>query len=173
MEYSPVSTGWVCVATEGDTIDGRKIEPSWITDLAETYNPKLYTALIWEEHNRDLDNLGEVLEARSETSAGLKKLYVRIRPTAKLMSYNEHGQKLFCSIEVKDDFPDVGRFYLSGLAVTDSPASIGTDRLKFSVNKRYFSRFDAKTLISNPIAFSLKDSITMAGKGWVSAISNN
>lgn len=173
MEYSPIATGWVCVATEGTTIDGRKIERCWIVDLAETYNPKLYTALIWEEHNRDLDNLGEVLEARCENSEGLMKLYVRLRPTSKLMSYNERGQKLFCSIEVEDDFRDSGRFYLGGLAVTDSPASIGTDRLKFSVNKRYFARKGSKTRISNPIAFSLADSLSMSGKGWVSAISGN
>lgn len=173
MEYSPVTTGWVCVATEGTTIDRRKIEADWIVDLAETYNPNLYTALIWEEHDRDLDNLGEVLEARCEKVGGLMKLYARLRPTAKLMSYNERGQKLFCSIEFEDDFRNEGRFYLSGLAVTDSPASVGTDRMRFSAKQRYFNQVCAKTLISKPVSFRLSESLLPAGKGWVSAIANN
>ncbi len=171
MDYSPLSSGWVCVATEGTTVDGRRIEAEWLADMAQTYSPALYTALIWEEHNRNLDNLGEVLEVRSEVSEGLTRLYARIRPTAKLMSYNEQGQKLFSSIEIEEDFQGNGRFYLGGLAVTDSPASTGTDRLRFSVNKRYFARAGAKTLMSKPIAFTLPESQLLPRKGWFYAMS--
>ncbi len=171
MDYSPLSTGWVCVATEGATVDGRRIEAEWLVDMAQTYNPAVYTALIWEEHNRNLDNLGEVLEVCSEVSESLTRLYARIRPTAKLMSYNELGQKLFSSIEIEEDFQGNGRFYLGGLAVTDSPASTGTDRLRFSVNKRYFARAGAKTLISKPVTFTLPKSQISTSKGWVNAIS--
>lgn len=170
MTDSQLTTGWICIATEGTTLDGRKIESQWLLDMAETYDVRTYTALIWEEHKRDRDNLGEVLALRSDKQSGIVHLYARIRPTAKLMSYNELGQKLFCSIEVEEDFQDKGHFYLSGLAVTDSPASIGTDRLRFSANRSYFSKRGVKAKISKPREFSLSNAIIMAGKGWVSAI---
>ncbi|AYH48887.1 capsid protein [Dickeya fangzhongdai] len=167
MNDSQLSTGWFCVATQGSTIDGRYIEPEWLIDMAQTYDPKRYTALIWEEHRRDADNLGEVLAARHEVHQGEMRLYVRIRPTARLVRYNENGQKLFCSIEVAEDFPSEGRFYLSGLAVTDSPASGGTSRLSFSRNRAYFSRRSKPIHCSRPVSchFSLSPS------GWFAAIS--
>nr|WP_229690253.1 GPO family capsid scaffolding protein [Yersinia enterocolitica] len=71
---------------------------------------------------------------------------------------------------MEEDFQDKGHFYLSGLAVTDSPASIGTDRLRFSANRSYFSKRGVKAKISKPREFSLSDATIMAGKGWVSAI---
>src|SRR5262249_53208173 len=41
-------------------------------------------------------------------------------------------QKVFTSIEVSPEFADSGKAYLFGLAVTDSPASLGTSMLAFS-----------------------------------------
>ncbi|GKV94228.1 GPO family capsid scaffolding protein [Pectobacterium aroidearum] len=167
MNDSQLTTGWFCVATEGITIDGRYIDPAWLKDMGVTYNPSRYTALIWGEHKRTGDNLGEVLAAKHEVIDGESRLFVRIRPTAQLVSYNEKGQKLFCSIEIEEDFPEAGRFYLSGLAVTDSPASVGTDRIRFSANRAYFSRRGKRARLSQPIPcqFSLSPS------GWYSAIS--
>ncbi len=68
------------------------------------------------------------------------------------------------------EFYAKGHFYLSGLVVTDSPASIGTDRLRFSANRSYFSKRGGKAKISKPREFSLSNATIMAGKGWVSAI---
>ncbi|WP_336803761.1 GPO family capsid scaffolding protein [Erwinia aphidicola] len=170
MVESRLSTGWICVASEGDTVDGRKIEPAWLTGMAATYDPAYYTALIWEEHDRSLGNLGEVLAVRAAIHDGMTRLYARLHPTSRLLAYNELGQKLFCSIEVEEDFAGQGGFYLGGLAVTDTPASIGTERLRFSANQRYFSRRGRRQLVSRPTVFNLKQGMNMAGKGWASAI---
>ncbi|PNB14442.1 GPO family capsid scaffolding protein, partial [Pseudomonas sp. DP16D-E2] len=41
-------------------------------------------------------------------------------------------QKLFTSIEIQPEFADTGKPYLRGLAITDDPASLGTQPLHFS-----------------------------------------
>lgn len=170
MNTSELSTGWVCVASEGDTVDGRRIESEWLKDMAETYDTAYYTALIWEEHDRGLANLGEVLALCAERRDGVMRLLARMRPTSRLLAYNEKGQKLFCSIEVEDNFAGKGRFYLGGLAVTDTPASIGTERLRFSANSKYFSLRGRRQIVSRPSVLNLAEAMAMAGKGWVSAI---
>lgn len=45
---------------------------------------------------------------------------------------NKDRQKVYSSIEVNPSFAGTGKAYLEGLAVTDSPASLGTEMLKFS-----------------------------------------
>ncbi|OTA15366.1 phage capsid protein [Xenorhabdus vietnamensis] len=171
MSELQLTTTWICVATEGQTVDKRVIEAQWLYEIAETYDTNYYTALIWEEHNRALDNLGEVLAARTDVIDGKARLYVRLRPNLKLMEYNRQGQKLFCSIEVEEDFQGKGIFYLFGLAVTDSPASVGTDRLKFSINRSHFSRKKSKLSISSPRVFNLSDGLKNTKNRWFTAIS--
>ncbi|MEY0282532.1 GPO family capsid scaffolding protein [Providencia rettgeri] len=167
-----LTTVWICVATSGQTLDGRHIEPEWLTGIADNYDPTYYTALIWEEHNRKLDNLGEVLAAKAEESNGETKLYTRLRPNLKLLEYNKQGQKLFCSIEVEEDFRgQKGVFYLGGLAVTDSPSSVGTNRLEFSINRSHFSRKKSRISLSSPTAFNLSDGLKGTKNRWFSAIS--
>lgn len=132
-----------CVAVEGATTDGRQIERSWIEDMAATYNPTVYSARIWIEHMRSMlpDSpfraYGDVtaLKAEEITVAGEKKLalFAQIEPTNDLVNIvNKLKQKLFTSIEVSPKFADSGKAYLMGLAVTDSPASIGTSMLAFA-----------------------------------------
>lgn len=55
---SHLKTDWLCVATEGDTVDGRVIERQWIIDMGETYDYSHYVALIWPEHEDDCGNFG-------------------------------------------------------------------------------------------------------------------
>jgi hypothetical protein len=133
---------WFRVAVEGATTDGRQIERQWLIDAAETYNPNTYAARIWVEHFRSVlpDSpfraYGDVLAAKTEEVEvnGVKKLalFVQIEPTADLISMNKARQKLYTSIEINPKFADTGRAYLDGLAVTDSPASLGTEMLAFS-----------------------------------------
>ncbi|MEC6798187.1 GPO family capsid scaffolding protein [Photobacterium sp. S4TG1] len=127
-----ITTDWVRIATAGETVDGRTIEASWITDMAETYNSKKYAALIWPEHTRWGGNYGEVLEVKAEEVEGETTLFARLSPNSRLVFANEQGQMLYTSIEVHPDFQKTGKAYLIGLAVTDSPASTGTDKLSFN-----------------------------------------
>ncbi len=124
---------WFKVATSGPTIDGRKIEPGWLEDMASTYNPAEYCANIFEEHFSFLGNYGYVHELKTEQDDKERTcLYARIAPSPRLLKANKDGQLMHTSIKVNPDFANTGKCYLEHLAVTDTPASLGTDRLSFS-----------------------------------------
>lgn len=121
------------VAQSGPTIDGRVIEKQDIIDMAETYDPKLYTANIFYEHERWFDALGTVYRVYyQEEDNGELGLYAQVRPNEQFLELNDKGVKLFPSIEITPTFPKTGKAYLSGLAATDSPASLGTEEFYFS-----------------------------------------
>lgn len=134
-------TGWVIAATEGATVDGRTITKQWIEDMAAQYSTDEYTALIWPEHFRSTwgpfegKNWGTVDEVKASTTGGKLRLYVKLTANDYLLEANKDGQKLFMSIEPNTDYKGTGKAYLQGIAVTDSPASTGTTRLKFSVGE--------------------------------------
>lgn len=176
MSDSQLMTNWICVCAEGDTVDGRDIKRQWIMDAAELYDPNLYTALLWPEHSRNYGNRGRVLAAKcQEGDDGIMRLYVQLCPNISLMQANAEGQLLFCSAEFTPDgnFRGTGKSYLEGLGVTDSPASVYTERMRFSKrhkNKRYGAL--------KPLAFdevkAIKEEVKMSGnkkKGWRSMFS--
>ncbi|SEM52153.1 GPO family capsid scaffolding protein [Halomonas caseinilytica] len=127
------------VATEGATTDGREIKREWIKQMAANYDPAKYGARVWMEHMRGVFHdgpfaaLGDVtaVEAK-EVEDGKLALFADIDPTDRLKEMNKQRQKIYSSIEVNPSFSDTGEAYLEGLAVTDSPASLGTEMLKFS-----------------------------------------
>ena len=125
-------TDFVCVATSGKTADGREISAADLHAMAESYDPSVYTANIWLEHYRFLSNFGQVKELKAEEEGEKTKLYARLAPNARLLELNREGVGLFTSIEITPNFADTNAAYLTGLAVTDSPASIGTTQLHFS-----------------------------------------
>lgn len=136
-------TGWVIAATEGATInDGRTITKQWIEEIAENYSIDEYTALIWPEHFRsswgpfDGKNWGSVDKVKKGYKGGKLRLFVKLTANSYLLDANEDDQKLFMSIEPEPNYADTGKCYLIGLAVTDSPASTGTTRLKFSMGEK-------------------------------------
>ncbi|HDL7014685.1 TPA: GPO family capsid scaffolding protein [Yersinia enterocolitica] len=137
MSGSQLTTNFIRIATEGKTVDGREIDAQWIIDMAESYNPNVYTALIWPEHERWWGNMGEIQELTYGEEEGLMRLYARMCPNVELLQANRNGQLLFCSIEPSEtlNFRDTGKPYLEGLGVTSSPASIGTERLRFSAKR--------------------------------------
>lgn len=161
----PKTSDWVIVATEGSTVDGRKITKSWINDMAALYSKDEYTALIWPEHYRSSwapfegKNWGVVEELKAEEKDGKLRLFAKITPNQYLIDANKDGQKLFTSIEPNPDYKGEGRCYLEGLAVTDSPASTGTTQLKFSRGNGKEISFEAGALeeIDLSECFSLSD----------------
>ncbi|ALJ29722.1 phage capsid scaffolding protein [Stenotrophomonas acidaminiphila] len=131
------------IAVEGDTTDGRVIEKTWLQQMADSYNPTTYGARIWMEHIRSMlpDSpfraYGDVtaLKAEEVTIEGEKKLglFAQIEPTDDLVKMvNVLKQKVFTSMEIDPKFAGTGKAYLTGLGVTDTPASLGTERLAFS-----------------------------------------
>ena len=134
------------VATEGATTDGRNIDRATIEQIAATYNPKTYGARIWLEHIRGIlpdsqfKAYGDVIAVKAEevdTGNGKKlALFAQIEPTPELVAINKAKQKLYTSLEIQPDFADSAQPYLVGLGVTDSPASLGTEALKFSASRK-------------------------------------
>lgn len=133
---------WFVVATEGATTDGRTINRTWIEQMAANYDPKKYGARINLEHikwrymwNDDPHSkcYGDVIGLKTEENAeGKLQLLAQIDPTDDLIKLNKDRQKIYTSIECDPNFADSGEAYLVGLAVTDNPASLGTEMLVFS-----------------------------------------
>ncbi|MBR7196869.1 GPO family capsid scaffolding protein [Pseudomonas sp. 14A] len=128
---------WKRVATSGPTVDGREILPQELRDIAETYTPAKYTAVIWCDHERWPGSHGTVFAVRlveegDDLEPGQIALEAQLKPNDRLLYLNDQGQKLFTSIEITPNFAGSGKAYLTGLAVTDSPASLGTQELYFS-----------------------------------------
>jgi len=139
------------VATEGDTTDGRKIERSWIQDMADTYNPVMYGARVNLEHIRGVTPaspfkaLGDVTALKAQpVENGKLGLFAQIDPTADLVAMNHARQKIYSSVEVSPNFANTGKAYMVGLAVTDSPASLGTDVLSFAASHPDLKMFDGR-----------------------------
>lgn len=133
---------WFVVATEGATTDGRTINRTCIEQMAANYDPKKYGARVNLEHikwrymwNDDPHSkcYGDVVGLKTEENAeGKLQLLAQIDPTDDLIKLNKDRQKIYTSIECDPNFADTGEAYLVGLAVTDNPASLGTEMLVFS-----------------------------------------
>ncbi|QNS14274.1 GPO family capsid scaffolding protein [Mannheimia bovis] len=132
VSKSKLRTDFICIATSGTTVDGREITKQELLDMAETYSTDLYTANMWPEHRRWF-NFGQVLEVKVEEVSGELKLFAVLAPNDHLISWNKDGQYLFTSIEITPNFRGSGKSYLTGLGVTDSPASVGTTQLQFNI----------------------------------------
>lgn len=127
------------VATSGPTIDGREIKPEWLKQAAANYDTNIYAARINVEHlrsmspNGEFGAFGDVTGLKAETGKdGKVALYAEIEPNEKAIAANKAGQKVYTSIEIVENFAGTGEAYLVGLALTDSPASLGTERLNFT-----------------------------------------
>lgn len=133
---------WTRIAVEGATTDGRKIERTWIEQMAAQYSPNTYGARINCEHIKwawpggEFGAYGDVVALKAEEVEinGDKKLALlaQLEPNDALLALNKAGQKIYTSIEVQPEFADTGKAYLVGLAITDTPASLGTEALSFS-----------------------------------------
>ena len=145
------------IGVEGDTCDGRIISASDIQEMAETYDPRVYGCRINLEHLRGLlpdgvfKRYGDVVELKAEKidddSAlnGKWALFAKITPTDDLIAMNKAAQKVYTSMEIQPNFANTGKCYLVGLAVTDDPASLGTEYLEFCRSAKHnpLQRFKA------------------------------
>lgn len=131
------------VGVEGDTCDGRVISAQDIQEMAETFDPRVYGCRINLEHLRGIlpdgifKRYGDVVELKAEKiddDSALKgkwALFAKITPTDDLIAMNKAAQKVYTSMEIQPNFANTGKCYLVGLAVTDDPASLGTEYLEF------------------------------------------
>ncbi len=139
-------TDFFRVAVEGRTIDGREITRDMIDQMAASYDRATYTARINCEHisgyspNGPFNAWGDVDALKADTvdvniggkTEQRRALFARLDVTDQAIGYNRAGQKVFPSMEVSPNFSGTGKPYLIGFAVTDTPASIATQAMKFS-----------------------------------------
>ena len=154
----PKTSKFFCIAVEGATCDGRTLDAAALQEMADTYDPKTYTARVNMEHIRGFsadppfNAYGDVkaLETRQvELKIGgktVKKLglFAQVEALDTLVALQAKGQKLFSSVELNPAFADSGKAYLQGLAVTDSPASLGTEIMTFAASQGDNNPFAAR-----------------------------
>ena len=162
---------WFRIATAGQTTDGREIQREWIEQMAATYDPSVYGARINVEHLRgfmpdgDFGAYGDVLALKAETVTvnGEDKLalFAQLAANGKLKALNKANQKIYTSVEIDTNFAKTGKAYLVGLAVTDSPASLGTEMLQFAataqVNPLAHKKQKADHLFAAAVEIELDD----------------
>ncbi|HAJ7441500.1 TPA: GPO family capsid scaffolding protein [Escherichia coli] len=135
------------VAVSGSTVDGREISPVHLREAAENFNPDVYAARVNVEHylspcpSSEFSAMGDVTALSTEDItegplAGRTALYAEIEPTERMKQLVADGKKIYSSIELHPQFSVNGRAYLVGLAMTDTPVSLGTERLKFTAQQR-------------------------------------
>ncbi|MER2495736.1 GPO family capsid scaffolding protein [Vibrio neptunius] len=158
----------ICILKAGPTVDGRTVPQKVIDDLAETYDPKKYSALINEEHYQWSWKYGSVLSTEKRDD----ELWAVIKPNSMLLRTVENGQLLHTSVEYKEDFGDTGKAYLTGLALTDNPASLGTTQIQLSNqshDKHYVSTGQTVSLaaISRPAPTPSEQSLFHTFSRWL------
>jgi hypothetical protein len=158
-------TKFVRVATSGPTIDGRNIDPAQLEQMAQTYDPVTYTARINLEHFRGVTGQppfqtgGDVLALKTEPielNVGGKTekrtaLLAELDVNDAFVALNKQDQKVFSSVEILSNFAGGDKAYLAGLAFTDSPASLGTERLHFTAHAKAYGN-----LVSSPTEVKLE-----------------
>jgi len=134
---------WFRIGVEGDTCDGRVISAADIQDMADTFDPRVYGCRINLEHIRSIypdgpyARYGDVTEVKAEvidddsSLKGKLALFGKVAPLDNLIDMVAKGQKVYTSMEIRPNFANSGKCYLTGLAVTDDPASLGTEYLEF------------------------------------------
>ncbi|WP_443749718.1 GPO family capsid scaffolding protein [Asticcacaulis solisilvae] len=156
---------FVRVAVSGPTIDGRTIDATQLQQAAKNYNPDTYAARANIEHVRGLSgqspfkSVGDVLALKAEPVtidvAGKPEqrigLFAQLDVHDDLVALNKDNQKLYSSIEILPNFSGTNEAYMVGLAFTDSPASLGTERLQFTSRAKVFGN-----LVSAPDELKLE-----------------
>ncbi|KFK93362.1 MULTISPECIES: GPO family capsid scaffolding protein [unclassified Serratia (in: enterobacteria)] len=134
---------WFRIGVEGDTCDGRVIDGNDIQQMAESFDPRVFGCRINLEHLKGIlpdsvfKRYGDVVELKAEKIEddsvlnGKWALFAKMAPIDELVAMVKGGQKVYTSMEIRPNFANSGKCYLVGLAVTDDPASLGTEYLEF------------------------------------------
>lgn len=154
MPYTK-KTDWRVIGVSGDTVDGRTISERELREMAESYDPDVYGARINLEHITFIipdfiSGYGDVVELKAEPwkkDPSKTALLARLNITPELQRLWDSGQKIYTSMEITPDFANTRKAYLTGLAITDTPASLGTTAnytaAKHRAGEKFFSAYRA------------------------------
>ncbi|WP_313539795.1 GPO family capsid scaffolding protein [Sphingomonas sp.] len=131
----------------GQTIsDGRTITDEMIDDVVATFNRDTYSPRINIEHiagyspEPPFNGYGDVVAVKAQddeisiagTTEKRRALYVQVEGNDQLVKLAAANQKPYPSVELTPDYAGSSKVGLVGLAFTDTPASIATQKLQFS-----------------------------------------
>lgn len=131
----------------GATIsDGRVITDEMIDQVVATFSAENYSPRINIEHvagyspEPPFNGYGDVIAVKSQTDSftidgkaeDRKALYLQVDANDQLVALGKADQKPYPSVELTPNYAGTDKIGLIGLAFTDTPASIGTQRLQFS-----------------------------------------
>ncbi|OSI24619.1 GPO family capsid scaffolding protein [Neisseria dumasiana] len=127
-------TEWRIIGVSGETVDGRQISAKELEEMAAQYDPEIYGARINLEHFKFLfpqwdGGYGDVMALKTEPwekDRSKTALLAKLSVLPALQELWDEGQKIYSSMEIMSNFADTGKAYLVGLAITDTPASLGT-----------------------------------------------
>lgn len=171
------------LATAGSTVDGRSIDDKMIDEMASSYDPKTYGARLNIEHLRGISpdgpfkaygdvvelSVGEIDVNFNGKTEKRKALYGVFDVTDDAKKMNDAGQKLYPSIEITSNFAGKDFAYLTGCALTDSPASIATEQMKF--NRTMPGTITVNATESAALEFADEDGKTSDdGKGFLKSL---
>lgn len=128
-------TKWLKVGTAGATVDGRVVKERWLSEMAENYDPKNeYKAQVWAwSHWNHYQTYGKVTAFKAEEdNKGRLSAYVKLSPLPELVSLNRAGQLQHASMEIHPNYKREGKAYLTGLLLTNDPASVGTQEINLA-----------------------------------------
>ena len=129
------------VAREGQTVDGRELTGQEIQQMGSSYSLEKYGARINHEHfsgwspEPPFNAYGDIIKVEAVQEDGKWSLYNTISALPNFVAMNKDGQKIYPSIEFYRNFAGTGIAYQVGLGLTDTPASLGTEPIKFSANQ--------------------------------------
>lgn len=129
-----LETGFKCIGTAGKTVDGRDVDDKWLKEAVKSYDADKYCAVINLNHwnPKWYGTYGKVLALKlGKDNEGNLQVFANLEPNQKLIDISRE-EVLFTSMEIDIDFQKSGKSYLTGLAVTPKPASVGTEQIKLS-----------------------------------------
>lgn len=136
---------------EGMTLNGFPVEREHIEQMAQDYDLNLYCGRVNLDHIKSLFpdtqfrsyslitavNTVELTEGELAGKLGLEvTIDVDDLKDEFIVNLNKTGQKIFSSIEYYPSFPQTKRAYLTGLALTDYPAAVGSRPIELSAISR-------------------------------------
>lgn len=136
---------------EGMTLNGFPVEREHIEQMAKDYDPNFYCGRVNLDHIKSLFpdsqfrsysmilavNTVELTEGELKGKLGLEvTIEVDELKDEYIVNLNKSGQKIFSSIEYYPSFPQTKRAYLTGVALTDYPAAVGSRPIELSTASR-------------------------------------
>jgi Phage capsid scaffolding protein (GPO) serine peptidase len=131
----------ICMGLAGEGRVEKRFRVAREGQMGSSYSLEKYGARINLEHfsgwspEPPFNAYGDIIKVEAVQEDGKWSLYNTISALPNFVAMNKDGQKIYPSIEFYRNFAGTGIAYQVGLGLTDTPASLGTEPIKFSANQ--------------------------------------